>query len=95
VFSKINWNDPPEKSIDYHQDTRTQREKIVRDHCILLLLFFKCICDVWNEEYAKMVAAYDEDFANEHHFQVPGSCSWNTARITYIYVIIEVTETGG
>ena len=39
---------------------------------ILPLLFFKRICDVWDEEYAEAVEAYGEDFSDEHRFQVPG-----------------------
>jgi len=38
---------------------------------ILPLLFFKRICDVWDEERAVMLAEYGEDFADEHCFQVP------------------------
>lgn len=38
---------------------------------ILPLLFFKRICDVWDEEHAQMVEKYGEDFADEHRFQVP------------------------
>lgn len=33
---------------------------------ILPLLFFKRICDVWDEEHAAMLAEYGEDFADEH-----------------------------
>jgi type I restriction enzyme M protein len=49
---------------------------------ILPLLFFKRICDVWDEEYAEMVGTYGEDFADEHRFQVPEDCHWNTVRET-------------
>jgi type I restriction enzyme M protein len=49
---------------------------------ILPLLFFKRICDVWDEEYTEVVAAYGEDFADEHRFQVPEGCHWQDVRET-------------
>ena len=49
---------------------------------ILPLLFFKRICDVWDEEHVEMVETYDEDFADEHRFQVPKDCHWNAVRET-------------
>jgi type I restriction enzyme M protein len=49
---------------------------------ILPLLFFKRICDVWDEEYAEMVETYGEDFEDEHRFQVPSGCHWNSVRET-------------
>ncbi len=49
---------------------------------ILPLLFFKRICDVWDEEYAETVALYGEDFADEHRFGVPGGCHWRDVRET-------------
>ena len=53
---------------------------------ILPLLFFKRICDVWDEEYAEMVETYGEDFEDEHRFQVPRGCHWNDVRETPINV---------
>jgi type I restriction enzyme M protein len=47
---------------------------------ILPLLFFKRICDVWDEEHAAMLAEYGEDFADEHRFQVPEGCHWSNVR---------------
>ncbi len=47
---------------------------------ILPLLFFKRICDVWDEEHAAMLAEYGEDFADEHRFQVPAGCHWSNVR---------------
>src|SRR5512142_2214585 len=47
---------------------------------ILPLLFFKRICDVWDEEHAGMLAEYGEDFADEHRFQVPEGCHWSAVR---------------
>jgi type I restriction enzyme M protein len=47
---------------------------------ILPLLFFKRICDVWDEEHAAMLAEYGEDFADEHRFQVPEACHWSAVR---------------
>ena len=49
---------------------------------ILPLLFFKRICDVWDEEYAEAVATFGEDFAEEHRFQVPAGCHWRDVRET-------------
>lgn len=49
---------------------------------ILPLLFFKRICDVWDEEHAQMVEKYGEDFADEHRFQVPEACHWTVVRET-------------
>ena len=49
---------------------------------ILPLLFFKRICDVWDEEYTEMVETYGEDFTDEHRFQVLEGCHWNTVRET-------------
>ena len=41
---------------------------------ILPLLFFKRICDVWDEESQAMVETYGEDFADEHRFQISEGC---------------------
>jgi type I restriction enzyme M protein len=49
---------------------------------ILPLLFFKRICDVWDEEYQEAVDTYGEDFADEHRFQIPEHCHWNDVRET-------------
>jgi len=38
---------------------------------ILPLLFFKRLCDVWDEERDRMVAEYGEAFDDEHRFQIP------------------------
>jgi len=53
---------------------------------ILPLLFFKRICDVWDEEYAETVQLYGEDFSDEHRFQVPAECHWNVVRETPVNV---------
>ncbi|MEQ1870659.1 MAG: class I SAM-dependent DNA methyltransferase [Vicinamibacterales bacterium] len=47
---------------------------------ILPLLFFKRICDCWDEEHDAMLAEYGEDFADEHRFQVPDGCHWSDVR---------------
>lgn len=47
---------------------------------ILPLLFFKRICDVWDEEHTAMLAEYGEDFADEHRFQVPDDAHWSVVR---------------
>ena len=49
---------------------------------ILPLLFFKRICDVWDEEHAAMIAEYGEDFTDEHRFQVPEEAHWSVVRAT-------------
>ena len=49
---------------------------------ILPLLFYKRICDVWDEEYEETVAAYGEDFGDEHRFQIPEACHWRDVRAT-------------
>jgi len=49
---------------------------------ILPLLFFKRICDVWDEEYAEMMRDYGEDFADQHRFLVPEGSHWRDVRAT-------------
>ena len=49
---------------------------------ILPLLFFKRICDVWDEEYAEAIEIYGEDYDDEHRFQVPQDCHWTVVRET-------------
>ena len=49
---------------------------------ILPLLFYKRICDVWDEENRHAVELYGEDFADEHRFQVPKGCHWRDVRET-------------
>lgn len=53
---------------------------------ILPLLFFKRICDVWDEEYQEAFATYGEDFADEHRFQIPEGCHWDAVRETPVNV---------
>ncbi|MCB0257019.1 MAG: type I restriction-modification system subunit M N-terminal domain-containing protein, partial [Anaerolineae bacterium] len=53
---------------------------------ILPLLFYKRICDVWDEEYADTVEMYGEDFIDEHRFQVPADCHWTAVRETPVNV---------
>jgi type I restriction enzyme M protein len=51
---------------------------------ILPLLFFKRICDVWDEEAAAARELYGdsefENFPEAHRFQVPDGCHWNDVR---------------
>lgn len=53
---------------------------------ILPLLFFKRICDVWDEETVEAVETYgDADpslFPEVHRFQVPEGCHWSDIRTT-------------
>ena len=53
---------------------------------ILPLLFFKRICDVWDEEYQEAFETYGEDFVDEHRFQVPEGCHWTVVRETPVNV---------
>jgi len=51
---------------------------------ILPLLFFKRICDVWDEEEAETVEAFGPGgaarFAETHRFTVPEGCHWRDVR---------------
>lgn len=49
---------------------------------ILPLLFFKRICDVWDEEYQESIDTFGEDFKDEHRFQIPEGCHWQSVRET-------------
>jgi type I restriction enzyme M protein len=53
---------------------------------ILPLLFFKRICDVWDEERAQAVELYGDvdpvDFPEIHRFVVPDGCHWTDVRAT-------------
>ena len=53
---------------------------------ILPLLFFKRICDVWDEETADAVETYGDadpsQFPEVHRFQVPEGCHWRDIRET-------------
>lgn len=58
---------------------------------IFPLLFFKRICDVYDEEFEKAMAESDGDmeyaaFAEHHHFQVPRGGHWNDVRETTVNV---------
>jgi type I restriction enzyme M protein len=58
---------------------------------IFPLLFFKRICDVYDEEYEKALEESDGDmeyasFAEHHHFLVPAEAHWNTVRETTVNV---------
>jgi type I restriction enzyme M protein len=47
---------------------------------IFPLLFFKRICDVYDEERAAALAEYGEDFPENHRFYVPSGCHWSDVR---------------
>jgi type I restriction enzyme M protein len=53
---------------------------------ILPLLFFKRICDVWDEETAEAAQLYGDvepvDFPEVHRFDVPEACHWRDVRGT-------------
>jgi type I restriction enzyme M protein len=51
---------------------------------IFPLLFFKRICDVWDEEYQDIVDETGDEqlawFPESHRFQIPEDCHWNDVR---------------
>lgn len=47
---------------------------------IFPLLFFKRICDVYDEEYEASVAESGEDFAENHRFKIPKDSHWTHVR---------------
>jgi type I restriction enzyme M protein len=51
---------------------------------IFPLLFFKRICDVWDEEYQEIVDETGDEqlawFPESHRFQIPENCHWNDVR---------------
>src|SRR6185503_7972848 len=52
---------------------------------IFPLLFFKRICDVYDEEFEKALKDSDGDleyaaFAENHHFQIPKGAHWSDVR---------------
>lgn len=53
---------------------------------IFPLLFFKRICDVWDEETADALAEFGDPalahFPESHRFQVPEGCHWRDVRAT-------------
>ncbi|MCB0687500.1 MAG: SAM-dependent DNA methyltransferase [Saprospiraceae bacterium] len=64
---------------------------------IFPLLFFKRICDVYDEEFEKALKESDGDmeyaaFAEHHHFQVPEQAHWNKVRETTTNVGMALQE---
>ncbi|MDH7462610.1 class I SAM-dependent DNA methyltransferase [Chitinophagaceae bacterium 26-R-25] len=64
---------------------------------IFPLLFFKRICDVYDEEFEKAMAESDGDmeyaaFAEHHHFQVPEGAHWNDVRETTVNIGVALQE---
>jgi len=64
---------------------------------IFPLLFFKRICDVYDEEFENALAESDGDmeyaaFAEHHHFQVPEGAHWNDVRETTTNVGMALQE---
>jgi type I restriction enzyme M protein len=47
---------------------------------ILPMLFYKRICDVWDEEHERMIQEYGEVFEDEHRFQIPEGSHWRDVR---------------
>lgn len=64
---------------------------------IFPLLFFKRICDVYDEEYENALKESDGDieyasFAENHHFQVPENAHWNKVRETTLNVGLAIQD---
>ncbi|WP_111710168.1 type I restriction-modification system subunit M [Lutibacter citreus] len=64
---------------------------------IFPLLFYKRICDVYDEEYENALKESDGDieyasFAENHHFQVPEGAHWNTVRETTVNVGVALQD---
>ncbi|WP_026951129.1 type I restriction-modification system subunit M [Algoriphagus mannitolivorans] len=64
---------------------------------IFPLLFFKRICDVYDEEFERALEESDGDmeyasFAEHHHFQVPEQAHWNRVRETTTNVGMALQE---
>jgi type I restriction enzyme M protein len=64
---------------------------------IFPLLFFKRICDVYDEEFENALAESDGDleyaaFAEHHHFMVPEGAHWNKVRETTVNVGMKLQE---
>lgn len=64
---------------------------------IFPLLFFKRICDVYDEEFEKALKESDGDleyasFAEHHHFLVPKQAHWNTVRETTVNVGVVIQD---
>jgi len=64
---------------------------------IFPLLFFKRICDVYDEEFENALAESEGDleyaaFAEHHHFMVPNGAHWNDVRETTINVGMKLQE---
>ncbi len=47
---------------------------------IFPLLFFKRLCDIYDEEREEAVELYGEDFAEDHRFQIPEGAHWEDVR---------------
>ena len=64
---------------------------------IFPLLFFKRICDVYDEEFETALAESDNDlefasFAENHHFQIPTGAHWTDVRETTTNVGMALQE---
>lgn len=64
---------------------------------IFPLLFFKRICDVYDEEYENALAESDGDieyaaFAEHYHFQVPKGAHWQDVRETTVNVGVALQD---
>ena len=64
---------------------------------IFPLLFFKRICDVYDEEYENALKESDGDieyasFAENHHFQIPDGSHWKDVRETTVNVGVALQD---
>lgn len=66
-------------------------------HYIFGLLFYKRLCDVWDEEYEALLAEFngDEDLAqdpDEHRFHIPADCKWSEVRKVSVDIGTELNK---
>ncbi|GHU89282.1 DNA methyltransferase [Clostridia bacterium] len=59
---------------------------------IFPLLFFKRICDVYDEELTASIAEYGEDFPENHRFVVPEGYHWREVRETSENVGVSIVD---
>ncbi len=64
---------------------------------IFPLLFYKRICDVYDEEFEEALASSDGDkeyatFTENHHFQIPQESHWNKVREVTVNVGVAIQK---
>lgn len=66
-------------------------------HYIFGLLFYKRLCDVWDEEYEALMSEFDGDTEvaldpGEHRFHIPEKCRWSAIRKISVDIGTELNE---